>query len=185
MAEMRTAVVCQRLHTTSFAHSPSFPFHPLSSHLLCLHIHSWLSAGPDEVTLSLSGFAVLVLSRLRVPVSASHCSLVLLLPLHCMRRPTDCGIGMNGAHAIAAAVQKDRCFALGLMLLSFCSSATPFFFFSFLFLLISSSHTHARCLTSLGWLVGSYGWLFLFSSSHTHPLLFSFGRVCSFSCCLH
>ena len=178
MAEMRTAVVCQRLHTTSFAHSPSFPFHPLSSHLLCLHIHSWLSAGPDEVTLSLSGFAVLVLSRLRVPVSASHCSLVLLLPLHCMRRPTDCGIGMNGAHAIAAAVQKDRCFALELMLLSLCSSATPFFFFSFLFFLVSFSHTHARCLLHLvGWSVLMAG-CFSFPP-HTHTLSSFLLDVCA------
>ena len=108
---------------------------------------------------------------------ASHCSLVLLLPLHCMRRPTDCGIGMNGAHAIAAAVQKDRCFALELMLLSLCSSATPFFFFSFLFFLVSFSHTHARCLLHLvGWFVHLAGCfpLFLLTHPHMFSLLFFF-----------
>ena len=175
---MRTAAVCQRLHKTSLSLSIFPVSRPPSSHLLCLHGRSWLSAGPDEVTLSLSGFAVLVLSRLRVPVSASHCSLVLLLPLHCMRRPTDCGIGMNGAHAIAAAVQKDRCFALELMLLSLCSSATPFFFFSFLFFLVSFSHTHARCLLHLvGWSVLMAG-CFSFPP-HTHTLSSFLLDVCA------
>ena len=54
---------------------------------------------------------------------------------------------------------------------------------SILFFLISSSHAHARSLLDL---VGTFGWLFPFSSSHTHTLslVFFFGRVCS-SCCLH
>ena len=85
--EQTHGVVCQRLRTTSLAHSPSSPFHPPSSHLLCLHGRSWLSAGPDEVTLSLSGFAVLVLSRLRVPVSASQPLLVGALAAFALHAP--------------------------------------------------------------------------------------------------
>ena len=123
-----------------------------------------------------------------MPVSASHCLLVLFLPLLCMRSLADCGIGMNGAHATAASVPKDRCFALELMLLSLCSSATPFFLSLFS---LSSFLFHTRTLVAcFTWLVGSFIWLAvsLSSSSHTHTcsLFFSFfGRVYSSSCCLH
>ena len=48
-----------------------------------------------------------------------------------------------------------------------------------LFFLISSSHTHTHTLVaSLGWLVGSFDWLFPSSSSHTHAVSF-FGGVCA------
>ena len=84
MAEMRTAAVAHNITLT--LHLPRFT-PPPSSHLLCLHGRSWLSAGPDEVTLSLSGFAVLVLSRLRVPVSASQPLLVGALAAFALHAP--------------------------------------------------------------------------------------------------
>ena len=55
-----------------------------------------------------------------------------------------------------------------LLSLFFSSSATLFCLFSFFFL-ISSSHTHTL-VASLGWLVGSFGWLFPSLPPHTHAL---------------
>ena len=63
-----------------------------------------------------------------------------------------------------------------LLSLFFSSSATLFCLFSFFFL-ISSSHTHTL-VASLGWLVGSFGWLFPSLPPHTRSLFFSFLVVC-------
>ena len=57
-----------------------------------------------------------------------------------------------------------------LLSLFFSSSATLFCLFSFFFL-ISSSHTHTL-VASLGWLVGSFGWLFPSLPPHTRTLSF-------------
>ena len=67
-----------------------------------------------------------------------------------------------------------------LLTLFFSSSATLFCLFSFFFL-ISSSHTHTL-VASLGWLVGSFGWLFPSLPPHTHTHSLFFG-VCVLSCC--
>ena len=66
-----------------------------------------------------------------------------------------------------------------LLSLFFSSSATLFSLFSFFFL-ISSSHTHTL-VASLGWLVGSFGWLFPSLPPHTHTrsLFFSLLGVCA------
>ena len=66
-----------------------------------------------------------------------------------------------------------------LLSLFFSSSATLFCLFSFFFL-ISSSHAHARSLLQLvGWLVGSFGWLFPSLPPHTHALFFFGCAACT------
>ena len=64
-----------------------------------------------------------------------------------------------------------------LLSLFFSSSATLFCLFSFFFL-ISSSHTHTL-VASLGWLVGSFGWLFPSLPPHPHTLSLLFLGVCA------